>query len=43
MTGKLTVIIERESNGYVALYPELDVTSQGNTVDEARKNIKEAL
>ena len=43
MTRQLTAIIEREDNGYVALCPEGDVASQGATVDEARKNLKEAL
>ncbi len=43
MTKKLTAIIERENNGYVALCPELDFASQGLTVDEARKNLQEAL
>ncbi len=43
MTKKLTAIIEREGDGYVALCPELDIASQGDTVDGARKNLKEAL
>ena len=43
MTRQLTAIIEREDNGYVALCPEVDVASQGATVDEARVNLKEAL
>ena len=43
MTRQLTAIIERENNGYVALCPEVDVASQGDTVDEARSNLKEAL
>jgi predicted RNase H-like HicB family nuclease len=43
MTKKMTAIIEREGDGYVALCPELDIASQGGTVDEARKNLKEAL
>jgi predicted RNase H-like HicB family nuclease len=43
MTKQLTAIIEREGDGYVALCPEVDVASQGNTVDEARKNLQEAL
>lgn len=43
MTRKLTAIIEKEGDGYVALCPEVDVASQGATIDEARKNIKEAL
>ena len=28
----LTVIVEREGNGYVALCPEVDVASQGDSV-----------
>jgi predicted RNase H-like HicB family nuclease len=43
MNRKLTAIIEREGNGYVSLCPEVDVASQGDTVDEARKNLGEAL
>ena len=43
MTRQLTAIIEREEGGYVALCPELDIASQGATVDEARKNLVEAL
>lgn len=43
MARELTAIIEREGDGYVALCPELDVASQGNSVDEARNNLKEAL
>lgn len=36
-------IIEREGKGYVALCPELDIASQGDTVEEARRNLTEAL
>ena len=43
MTRQLTAIIEREDNGYVALCPGVDVASQGATVDEAHRNLKEAL
>ena len=43
MKRQLTAIIEREGNGYVALCPEVDVASQGDTVGEARANLKEAL
>ena len=43
MNKILTAIIEREDNGYVALCPEVDAASQGDTVDEARNNLKEAL
>ena len=40
---KLTAVIEREGNGYVSLCPELDIASQGDTVEEARDNLREAL
>lgn len=43
MVRQLTAIIEREGDGYVALCPELDIVSQGDTVNEARSNLKEAL
>lgn len=40
---ELTAIIEREGDGYVSLCPELDVASQGETIEEARSNLIEAL
>ena len=40
---KLTAIIEREGNGYVSLCPEVDIASQGGSVEEARDNLREAL
>ena len=40
---RLTAVIEREGSGYVALCPELDVASEGDTVEEARQNLVEAL
>ena len=43
MVKQLTAIIEKEDDGYVALCPEVDVVSQGDTVGEARENLKEAL
>jgi len=43
MFKQLTAIIEKEDDGYVALFPEVDVASQGDTVGEARANLKEAL
>jgi len=43
MVQRLTAIIEREGNGYVALCPELDIASQGDSVEQARDNLKEAL
>lgn len=38
-----TAIVEREGDGYVALCPELDVASQGGTVEEATANLREAV
>ena len=43
MTRQFTAIIEREGDGYVALCPELDVASQGQSVAEARSNLREAI
>jgi predicted RNase H-like HicB family nuclease len=40
---KLTAIIEREGDGYVSLCPELDIASQGDSVEHARDNLREAL
>jgi predicted RNase H-like HicB family nuclease len=42
-TYNLTAVIEREADGYVALCPELDVASQGDTIAEARQNLTEAV
>ncbi len=43
MNRRLTAIVEREGTGYVALCPEVDVASQGDSVAEARANLEEAL
>jgi predicted RNase H-like HicB family nuclease len=40
---QLIAIIEREGSGYVSLCPQLDIASQGDTVQEARENLREAL
>ena len=40
---RVTAIIEREDDGYVALCPELDIASQGDSIEEARSNLIEAL
>jgi predicted RNase H-like HicB family nuclease len=40
---QFTALIEREGEGYVSLCPELDVASQGETVEEARANLIEAI
>ncbi len=43
MEKQFTAIIEREGDGYVSLCPELDIASQGGTIEEARDNLREAL
>ncbi len=40
---QLTAVIEREGDGYVATCPEVDVVSQGDTVEDARRNLLEAV
>ena len=40
---RFTAVIEREGNGYVSLCPELDIASQGENVEEATTNLKEAV
>lgn len=40
---RLTAIIEREGDGYVALCPGLDIASQGDSVEEARLSLSKAL
>jgi predicted RNase H-like HicB family nuclease len=43
LAQRLTAIIEREDDGFVALCPELDIASQGTSIEEARTNLIEAL
>ena len=40
---QLTAVIERQGDGYVALCPQLDIASQGDSVALAREKLKEAL
>jgi predicted RNase H-like HicB family nuclease len=40
---QLTAVIEREGDGCVATCPELDIVSQGDTVEEARLHLLEAV
>ncbi|MCC7365984.1 MAG: type II toxin-antitoxin system HicB family antitoxin [Dehalococcoidia bacterium] len=42
-TRRLTALISREGDWYVSLCPELDIASQGRTVEEARANLAEVL
>ena len=43
MQKQLTVIITHEEDGYVSLCPEFDIASQGESIEEARENLREAL
>ncbi|MGA7877198.1 MAG: hypothetical protein WCA08_16185 [Desulfoferrobacter sp.] len=43
MKMKLTEEVWREGNMYVAYCPELDIPSCGETVDQARRNLQEAI
>jgi len=43
MQKSLTAIIRKEGGGYSALCPEIDVASQGDTIEEAKINLKEAV
>ena len=40
---KLTTVIKKDSDGYTSLYPELDIASQGDSHNEARSNLTEAV
>ena len=43
MLRRRTAVIEREGDGYVALCPEFDVVSRGDTIEDARSNLIGAL
>ena len=40
---RFTAVIEREGDGYVSLCPEFDIASQGDSVEEAKANLTEAI
>ena len=40
---QFTAVIERDDDWYVARCPELDIASQGKSVEEARRNLVEAI
>jgi predicted RNase H-like HicB family nuclease len=40
---RLTAILSREDDGFVGLCPELDIASQGSTIEETCANLVEAL
>ncbi|MFQ6056614.1 MAG: type II toxin-antitoxin system HicB family antitoxin [Methanosarcinales archaeon] len=43
MNYKFSAIIEKEENWYVASCPELEVASQGKSIEDALNNLKEAV
>lgn len=43
MRKSLTAVICREEGGFFSLCPEIDVASQGDTIEEAKNNLKEAV
>ncbi len=43
MYKQFTAIIHKEDNEYVSLCPELDIASQGETIEQAKQNLKEAV
>ncbi len=45
MTGsqRFTAMIFREDDGYVAVCPQLDVASQGDSLQHAAANLREAV
>lgn len=42
-TMTLSAVLNQEGNGYVSLCPELDIASQGDSIEDALANLKEAL
>jgi len=40
---RFTALLEREGDMYVSLCPELDIASQGKTIEESRDNLREAI
>ena len=43
MNKRLTAVIQREEDGFVAFCPELDMASQRTTIQDARDQLREAL
>ena len=43
MSHRFTAVISKEEKWYVALCVELGVVSQGQTIEEAKINLKEAV
>ena len=43
MIRSFTAVLIREDDGFVALCPGVDVASQGDGVEDAEKNLQEAV
>ena len=43
MKNRLAAVISKEGNDYVALNPDLDIASQGDTPESALTNLREAV
>jgi predicted RNase H-like HicB family nuclease len=43
MSKTFSAIVTEEDGSFVALNPDTDVASQGDTIDDALANLKEAL
>jgi predicted RNase H-like HicB family nuclease len=43
MQRQVTAIIEKEGDSYVSLCPELDGAIQGDSIEQALSNLREAL
>lgn len=43
MLKTLTATILREGNGFVSICSDLDIASQGDTVESAKANLREAV
>ena len=43
LTKKLSAIVHKEGKWYVSLCPELDIASQGKTIEQAITNLQEAV
>jgi predicted RNase H-like HicB family nuclease len=43
MKKYFSAVIEREDDMFVALCPELDIASQGDSIEQAKANLTEAV
>ncbi|HWQ49710.1 MAG TPA: type II toxin-antitoxin system HicB family antitoxin [Methanosarcina sp.] len=42
-TYRFSAVVQKEGKWYVSWCPELDIASQGETIEEAIENLKEAI